>query len=696
MGNEINQVRNIGLIGHSGSGKTSLAEAILFTTKKTNRLGRVDDGTSIMDFEPEEIKRKTTLGTSFHPFAWEDKKFNLVDTPGENDFLSDAKISLQTAEGSIVVIDSVDGVKVGTNKVWEFANIYKLPRLIFINKMDRERADFYKILEEIKENFSIKLTPIYLPIGKEDNFTGLISLINSKSYIYKNDGSGTFEESDIAEEMKETVSNWREKILENIVEASDELMEKYLDGQELTSEEIENALIKGVKSNLIIPIIPGSSALNIGTSHLLEIIKKSLPFIAERGNIKGNKLGNEEEVEFEANEESPFSAIVFKTIADPFAGKLNLLKVKSGKINSDTIIFNSTKKCKERLGQLLIIEGKKQSPASSAIAGDVVAVAKLKETTTGDTFSEESNSIEFTPIKPLSPTISFAIEVADKENEDKIFSSLTKLAEEDPTLIISKEQSTLETILSGTGQVHLENTKDKLKRKFGVEINLKTPKIPYRETIKVAKENVEYKHKKQSGGRGQFAVVFFDIFPQKRGEGYMFDLALTGTNVPRNFVPAVEKGLAEAMENGVVAGYPIVDIKVRFFDGKSHEVDSSEMAFKIAALMCFKEAMREANPILLEPIMNMEISVPEDSVGDIMGDLNGRRGKVLGTEAQGKYQIIKAEAPMAEVLKYSYDLTSLTGGRGSFQMSQVRYDEVPAHLAEKIIAQAKQKKEEEK
>jgi len=689
-----NQIRNVGLIGHSGCGKTSLAEAILFNSNSINRLGKVDDGTATMDFEPEEIKRKITIGTAFHPFAIENSKFNLIDTPGENDFLSDAIVCLQAAEGTIVVIDAVDGIKIGTEKVWNFAREFNLPRIIFINKLDRERADLYKVLEEIKNIFGVNATPLYLPIGKENDFSGLVNLIKQKAYLFKKDNTGSWEEGAVPDSMKEIVDKWRKQILENIVEANDQLMEKYLDGQELTTEEIEKTLIEGIKSDIIVPIIAGSATLNIGIKQLLDIVNQSLPTPAEKNKVVGKKIDSEEEVELEARAEAPFSALVFKTIADPFTGKLSLFKIMSGKINSESNVFNSTKKVKERLGQLLQIEGKKQTPFNTATTGDIVAVAKLKDTKTGDTFCEENNPVVFKAVKPFTPTISFAIEVEGKENEDKVFSSLAKLLEEDPTLKVEKDQSTLETVLSGTGQIHVENVKDKLKRKFGVEINLKTPKIPYRETVKNEKTNIEYKHKKQSGGRGQFAVVNFDIFPLKRDEGFIFDNALSGTNVPRNFVPAVEKGIAEAMQHGVVAGYPVVDLKIRFFDGKSHEVDSSEMAFKIAAAHCFTKAMKEASPILLEPIMKMEITVPDDAMGDVMGDLNGRRGRVLGTDSKGKYQIIKAEAPLAEVLKYAFDLTSITSGRGSFQMEHARYEEMPAHLAEKVIAAAKKEKEE--
>ena len=689
MTKKVDQIRNVALVGHSGCGKTSLAEAILYSAKSVNRLGRVDDGTSTMDFEPEEIKRKVTLGTAFHPYNWKNGRFNLIDTPGENDFISDTKICLQAAEGTVVVVDAVDGIKVGTEKVWGFAGEYSLPRVIFINKLDRERADFYKILKEIEDIFSINVTPIYLPIGAESDFSGIVSLITLQAYLYKNDGSGSSKDGDIPGPMAETVDTWREKMMENIVEVNDDIMEKYLDGQEITPKEIEEIFIEGVKSGMVVPVIPGSALLNIGVKHLLNIIDQILPFPSERGKVKGHKIHSDEDVEFDAVDDAPFSALVFKTLADPFAGRLNLFKVMSGKIGSESTVFNSTKGVKERLGQLLSIEGKKQTPIKTAGAGDIAAVAKLKETATGDTFCIGDNPVVFDPAQPFSPTISFAIEATEKENEDKVYSSLAKLMEEDPTLKVDRDQSTSEIILSGTGQIHLENTRDKLKRKFGVEISLKTPKVPYRETVRGAKEKIVYRHKKQTGGRGQFAEVHFDIFPLERGEGFVFKEALSGMNVPRNFVPAVEKGIVEAMRSGVLAGHPVVDLKIRFYDGKSHEVDSSEMAFKIAASMCFKKAVQEATPILLEPIVSIEIRVPEDVMGDVIGDINGRRGKVLGMDTEGKHQIIKAEVPLAEVLRYSFDLTSITGGRGSFQMEHSHYEEVPAQLAEKIIAASK-------
>jgi elongation factor G len=690
MTKKAERIRNVGLIGHSGCGKTSLAEAILYTSKAVNRMGRTDEGSSIMDFEPEEIKRKASLSTAFHPFTWKKSAFNLIDTPGENDFLSDSKVCMQAAEGAVIVVDAVDSIRVGTEKVWDFAAGFNLPRVIYINKMDRERADFYKVIEEIEKTFSVQATPVCLPVGAESEFKGVVDLIRMKAHMYKADGSGSFTDAEVPDSMAELAETWREKVIENIVEADDEVMEKYLNGQELTEKELEETLHNGIKSGMVVPVVPGASLLNVGVSQLLDLIEQAMPFIDERGPAKGHRPDSEEEVEFEAVEDAPFSALVFKAIADPFAGTLNVFKVMSGEVSSESTVFNSTKKVKERIGQLSLIEGKKQTPIDAASAGAIAAVAKLKETTTGDTFCREDNKIVFMPAEPFAPSISFAIEAKDKESEEKVFASLGKLLEEDPTLRVDRDPSTSEIILSGTGQIHLENTRDKLKRKFGVDINLKTPKVPYRETIKAERQGIIYRHKKQSGGRGQFAEVHFDVSPLERGQGFEFEEALTGMNVPRNFVPAVEKGIVEAMSSGVLAGHPVVDVKVRFYDGKSHEVDSSEMAFKIAASMCFKKAAQEAIPIILEPIMNMEITVPEEAMGDVIGDLNGRRGRVLGMEHRGKNQVIKAEVPLAEVLRYSFDLTSMTGGRGSFTMQHSRYEEVPAQLAEKVIAESKQ------
>jgi len=684
-------LRDVALIAHGGSGKTSLAEAMLFTGKATTRLGKVDDGTSNMDFEPEEIKRKISISTAFHPVNWKKHTLNIIDTPGDDNFLSDTRLSLQAADGAVVVVDATGSVKVGTEKVWGFADEQQLPRIVFINKMERERADFSKVVSDIEDVFGLKPTVMFLPIGSEDSFSGLIDLINMKALNYAKDGSAGFETGDIPSDMEEPVAKWREEMIENIVEADDALMEKYLEGEELSPAEIEKALVKGIRSNAIVPVICGSALQNIGVSQLMDLIVQGLPSPLERGSVKGVKPGTEEPVEISTSVDVPFSGLVFKTVADPFAGKLSVLRVFSGTLKADSTLYNANKDVSEKFGQLLVMRGKKQEAIDVAVPGDIVAIAKLKHTSTGDTLCTEGNPVMFKAVQPLPPVISYAIEAKDKGTEDKVFSSFAKLLEEDPSLSLERDQATGESVLSGRGQIHIESTCEKLARKFGVEVNLKPVAVPYRETIKKAAKGVIYRHKKQSGGRGQFAEVHFDVFPLERGAGFEFQEDLTGMNVPRNFVPAVEKGLTEALQSGILAGYPVVDLKVRFYDGKSHEVDSSEMAFKIAASMCLKKAIQEANPILLEPVMELEVTVPDDVMGDVMGDLNSRRGKVLGMDSKGKYQIIKAEVPMAEVLKYALDLNSISGGRGTFTMKMSHYEEVPAQLAEKIIALNKEK-----
>lgn len=681
------QIKNVAFISHVGSGKTSLADAILYCAKASSRLGRVDDGSSNLDFEPEEIKRKITISTSFHHCEWKKYHINLIDTPGDDNFLSDTRMCLQGADSAIILIDATAGVKIGTEKVWEFAKEQALPCMIFINKMDRERADFFKVLDDISSSLETRITPVFIPIGEEESFRGLIDLIRMKAYVYEKDGSGKFKVEEIPDDLKDTADEWREKMIENVVEGNDELMEKYLEGEELSNKDIEATFWSSLKSGELVPVICGSATLNIGTPQLLDIIVQGLPSPNERPPKEGESPSGEK-ITREPSPDEAFSSLVIKTVADPFAGRLSILRIFSGVLTSDSTVFNSTKQIKEKFGQLFILEGKKQQPVEKAYAGDIVAIPKLKETQTGDTLCDESSSIIYRPEEPLPPVLSYAVEAKVKGSEDKVFSSLTKLLEEDPSLKIERDQTTSEIILSGTGQIHLEATCEKLQRKYGVEVTLNPMKVPYKETIKRPVQKVIYRHKKQTGGRGQFAEVHFDVTPLERGAGFEFEEALVGMNVPRNFVPAVEKGLHEALQSGVLAGYPIVDLKVRFYDGKSHEVDSSEMAFKIAASMCLKKAVKEAEPTLLEPIMKMEITVPEEVMGDVMGDLNSRRGRVLGMEPKGKNQVIKAQAPMAEVLTYALDLNSLTGGRGTFKMEFSHYEEVPSHLAQKVIEEA--------
>jgi elongation factor G len=601
---------------------------------------------------------------------------------------------MRVVDGAIIIIGGNSEVKIHTETVWGYANEFQVPRILYVSKMDMERADFLKVVDEVKKTFpSQPAVPVQLPIGGEGSFKGVVDLIQKKAYLYRDDGGGQFETKDVPSDMKEEVSRLREKLVEAAVEMDDQLMEKYLESGEVSIEEIVRCLRKGTIERKLVPALCGSSTRNIGIQPLLDLAISCFPSPLERGFVQGKNPKTGEPETREPKEEAPFSAFVFKTIADPFAGKLNLFRVYSGSVNADSTLYNSKKDVKERIGQIFLLEGKKQKPIGFASVGDIVAVAKLKETTTGDTFSDEKKPIVFEETKLPLPMISYALKPKSKGDEEKITSSLARIHEEDLTMMVGRDEQTGEILLSGVGQTHVEVIVEKLKRKFGVEVSLSVPKVPYKETIRGSKTGVIYRHKKQTGGRGQFAEVHFDVSALPRGSGFEFENALTGMNVPRNFVPAVEKGVAEAMQSGVLAGFPVVDVKVRFYDGKSHEVDSSEMAFKIAAIMAFKRGVQEANPVLLEPIMKVEVTAPDENIGDVIGDLNSRRGRVLRVDAKGNYQVIEANVPMSEMLKYAPDLNSKTGGRGTFTMEFSHYEEVPSQLSEKIIAQVKKEKE---
>jgi elongation factor G len=693
---EVDKIRNVGIFGHGGDGKTSLADALLFDTGMNNRMGRVTDGSSLFDFEAEEIDRKISISAALGYYEWDKHRVTIVDTPGDANFIYDAKACMRVVEGGIIVVGANSGVKVQTEAMWAEADALKLPRIIFISKMDVERARFAETMTDIRERLtSPQPLPLQIPIGQEKDFAGVIDLLNNKAFVYEGDGSGKYREEAIPQNLAKEAQEQRVKAVETLVEMDDALMEKYLEGAEIGLPDLHRCLKKGVAEGKIAPVVCGSSVKNIGLQQLMDVINICLPSPAEVAPRKGKNPRTGEEELRQAKEDAPFSAYVFKTIADPFTGRLTLFRVYSGGISADSTLYNATKETKERIGQIFLLQGKKQDPVGFAGPGDIVAVAKLKETTTGDTFCIEKNPIVFTGPTPPSAVISYAIRPKAKGDEEKIAVSLQKLMEEDPTIAISRDLQTKEIILSCMGQVHVDVVLEKLKRKFGVEVELDVPKVPYKETIKKAVKEVIYRHKKQTGGRGQFAEVHFDIFPLERGKGYEFENALTGMNVPRNFVPAVEKGIAEALTSGVLAGYPVVDVKVRFYDGKSHEVDSSEMAFKLAAIMGFKKGVREASPIFLEPIMKIEVVAPEDHVGDVIGDLNGRRGRILGVEAKGHNQIVKANVPMSEVLRYAPDLISMTGGKGSFTLEFSHYEEVPANIAERMVAAAHKEKEEE-
>ncbi|MDL1965882.1 MAG: elongation factor G [Candidatus Desulfofervidus auxilii] len=690
MGTDVERLRNVAFIAAGGAGKTSLAEALLFTTKATERLGNVDKGTSVLDYEPEEIKRHMTITTSFHHYQWKDHRVNIIDTPGDNNFLSETFITIQGADGVVLVIDGMDGVKFQTEKILNHIHHYQLPALIFISKMDKEHASFEKTLEDIVNSLDIKAVPVCLPIGQGENFEGIINLLTMEAWIYQKDGSGKFSKKEIPNGLKNKAEGFREKMVEFLAETNDVLLERYLEGEEIKSEDWFNALHEGTVKKMFMPVICGSAILNIGTQLVLDLINHCLPSPLERGAVKGYHPETKQELKRKPDPDEPFSALVIKTISDPFAGRINVFRVYSGRLHSDTPVLNTTKGYKEKIGQLFALMGKTQRLIQEVKAGDIAAVAKLKETLTGDTLSDMKSPIIFESAKSLPPVISFAIEPKAKGDEEKIFSSLVKLSEEDPALHLERDPQTKELILSGTGQLHIENTIEKLKRKYGVEVTLKSPKIPYKETIK-GKAKAQGKYKKQTGGRGQYGDAWVEIEPLPRGKGFEFVDKIVGGVIPRNYIPAVEKGIRGAMVEGILAGYPVVDVRVHLVDGSYHPVDSSDLAFQIAGSMAFKKAFMEAKPILLEPIVKLTITVPDELMGDVIGDINGRRGKVLGVEAKSKYQIITALVPMAEVTTYASDLTSLTGGKASFTQEFSHYEEVPAQLAEKIIEQAKKR-----
>ena len=689
---ESKSLRNLAVVGHGGTGKTSLCESLLFVSGKSERLGRVDDSTSCMDFEPEEQKRRVSISSAANFVEWEKHKINFIDTPGDSNFAFDIKCSMSVVENTVIIIDAVGGVEFQTQKVWELADEFKLPRIIFINRMDRERSNFTTALESIKSKFKKKVTPVCLPIGAEDKFNGIVDLIGMKAYLFS-DNKGIGKAVDITAEMMDEVKSLRDSMVEDIAEADDELMNKYLEAGELSPEELQAGLKKGVSSGSLIPVVCGSSTKGIGISLLLDLIVSSFASPVDRGSIKGKKPKTDDIEERQPSEDAPFSAIVFKTIADPYAGRLTLFRVYSGTLKSDTPVYNSSRKITEKFGHVFFLEGKNQKQAEVLIPGDIAGVAKLKETTTGDTLCNEKSPIILEKVAVPPPIISYAMEPKTRGDEDKIASSIHRLTEEDPTIVYTRNIETKEMILSGMGQVHIEVNIEKMKRKFGVEVNLNTPKIPYKETIK-GKTNVQGKYKKQSGGRGQFGDCWIDIEPQPRGAGFLFEDKIVGGVIPGQYRPAVEKGIVEAAAKGVLAGYPVVDFKIALTFGSYHTVDSSEMAFKIAGSMAFQKGVMDCQPILLEPIVNIEIEVPDEYMGDVIGDLNSRRGRVQGMDSNGSNQIIKGQVPLAEILKYAPDLRSMTSGRGNFTYTESHYDEVPAYIAEKIIAEFKKDKEE--
>ncbi|MBI5656435.1 MAG: elongation factor G [Geobacter sp.] len=685
--NDTAKVRNLGIVAHGGAGKTSLSEAILFDTGMNDRLGRVDDGTSTMDFEPEEIKRKISITSALDHCEWNDHSIHFVDTPGYGDFIADTRACMRALDCAVVILSAISGVKVQTEEVWNWANEFEIPRIAFVNKMDRERASFLRAIDDMEKALKSRGVAVQMPLGAEESFEGVVDLIRMKAYRYEKDLSGQFTEIEIPAEYLDEAQRLREHMVETVAEAYDALTEKYLETGELTEEEIMDGLRVGTMRNTFTAVLCGSATQNIGVKQLLDAICSYLPSPLDRTKAVGANPKTEAVEERAPDEAEPFSALVFKTTSDPYTGKITIFRVYSGVLNSDSTIFNSTRGVDERIGQIYELEGKKQKPVKQAFAGDIVAVAKLKETITGDTLCDPNKPIVYEPAKLLKPVISYAIEPKTKNDEDKIHGALHKMIEEEPTLESHRDTQTKEMIISGMGQVHLDVIVEKMKRKFNVEVLLKTPKVPYLETIR-GTAKVQGKYKKQSGGRGQFGDCWIEMAPMPRGEGYLFEDKIVGGVIPRQYIPAVDKGIQEACLEGFLAGYPVVDFKVALFDGSFHTVDSSEMAFKVAGSMAFKKAMESCKPVILEPIMNMKVTVPDENMGDVIGDINSRRGKVVGVEPKANSQIIRAVVPMSEVLAYSNDLRSMTSDRGLFTMEFSHYEEVPTHLAQKVIAES--------
>jgi len=687
------QIRNVALIAHGGAGKTSLAEAVLYTAGAITRLGKVEAGTTTLDFDPEEVRRQITINTSLAPLEWANVKVNLLDTPGYFDFIGDVAGALRVADACVVCVSAVAGVEVGTEKVWSYADEQNLPRLVFVNKMDRENADFDRALAQLQQFFGLKVVPVQVPMGAEADFRGIIDLLEMKAYLFGGDGK-KISETGIPAEYADKAAAYREKLMEAVAESDDELLLKYLDGQPLEQEEMKAGLRKGVLAGKVMPVLCGSATLNYGVQPLLEMIVSSLPSPADVGVVQARKLESDEAAQLKIASGGPLAALVFKTFADPFVGKISYFKVYSGTMRGDSQIYNVNKDKAERVGQLFSMLGKSQLNMEQVTAGDIAAVAKLQMTATGDTLSDKNTGLILEPVSFPEPVITYAVEPKKQGEEDKVAAGLARFLEEDPTFRMVRSTEVKQTLISGMGELHLEFISSKLAKKFGVEVDLTLPKIPYKETIR-GTAKVEGRHKKQSGGRGQFGHVWIEFSPLPPGEQFVFEDKIFGGSVPRQYIPAVEKGLREALESGTLAGFQVVDIKASLYDGSFHTVDSSEMAFKIAAHLAFKKGMEQAKPVLLEPVMLAEVSVPEQFMGDIMGDMNSRRGRILGMESAQGFQKIKAHVPMSEMLKYSIDLRSMTQGRGSFTMKFDHYEEVPAQIAEQVIASAKAARKDE-
>jgi elongation factor G len=683
---ESKDIRNVGVVGHGHSGKTSLTAALLFSTGGSNRLTRADEGNTITDFDEEEIQRKITISTSLAFVEWKKTKINLLDTPGFNIFINDTRAALAAADSALVLVDGVAGVEVQTEKVWAFANDYQLPSVILINKLDRERSSFERALASAQANFGRTAIPIQLPMGSERDFRGVVDVVSMKAYTYTPDGDGKGKEGEIPGDLADAAQKAHEALIEMVAEGKDELMEEFFEKGTLPVEHILDGLRSALRERRIFPVLCGSALRNIGTDLLLNFIVENLPAPTERGTVTGKANGKD--VERKISDAEPVSLFVFKTVADPFAGRVTYFKVNSGILKNDANLYDPQRSSTERLAHIGCLLGKTISPVNELHAGDIGAVAKLKDTLTNDTLCDKAAVIEYPAIKLTEPSIAFAIEAKSRQDEDRMGNAVHKILEEDQALRFYRDPQTKEFLLAGQGQQHVEIIVSRLKRRYGVEVMLKAPKIPYRETIR-GRAEAQGRHKKQTGGHGQFGDCWIRMEPLPRGGNFQFANEVFGGAIPKNYIPAVEKGIIETAANGYLAGYPMVDFKVTVYDGSYHDVDSSELAFKLAARKAFKNAMQQAKPSLLEPVMHVEIQAPVEYAGDLMGDLNGRRGRIEGMETKGSTQFIRAHAPMSEMLDYQNDLTSMTQGRASFTMEFDHYDYVPQLQSDKIIAAAK-------
>ena len=682
------QIRNIGIIGHSGTGKTSLIEAIAYNGGTIERMGQVDNGNSVSDYAPDEIERKMTINCSVCVAEWKGYKLNVIDTPGVEDFYGDLESVLRVVDALVVVVDATTGVEGGTEKVWEAADRYEIPRLIFINKMDKENASFENALASVNEVLEARTAVTQIPIGKEADFKGVVDLIQMGAFTEPQDSKPS-PTSEVPSELEAQAEEMREQLVEVAAESDDELIEKFFEG-ELTDEEIGSGLRTGLGGNQFVPVLCGDALRNIGVQPLMDAITNCCPSPADARPI----IGIDGETTYEASPDASLSALVFKTLADPFAGRLSFFRVYSGILNGDSQVYNATKDENERIGKLAFMNGKTAIDTPQVSAGDIGVVAKLTLAQTNDTFCDAGNSFQLPGCDFPKPVISFAIKPAREGDDEKLSSTLSRMMEEDPSFQVERNATTKQLLVAGLGEIHLTVIRNRMRDKFGIETEVEMPKVSYQETIRGRASGIQGRYKRQSGGRGQFGEVWINLSPRERGSGFEFVNKIVGGSIPRNYIPAVEKGIRESMAQGLIAGYPFVDAEVELYDGKHHPVDSSDMAFQIAGSFAFREAANQSNPVMLEPIMNVTISVPEQFMGDIIGDLNSKRGRIMGVEQAGKRQVIQATAPLAEMFRYSIDLKSITSARGSFTMEFAYYEEMPDELAQKVIAEAKSEAEE--